>query len=314
MQRLISISYKTLLKKLHIAEHADFYDSNIIAPLITIVAALPTVSGIFNTLRTVYQQEDNLYKQSRALILTQDVKYLHAKRISLYVYFWNSVSINQYFDDPTLKQAAEKLEFLHKNYKSIPEAVYTDASGLLTNFFEDTEKPEWSAPIQSLGLTNLIGKAKTANDAFKAIYHERSFDKVQIEDLGKLKDIRIEVDDTFSAFIENLNAAWTTNELGAKDATLRTNLLAAKGHIYAAIEQAETNLAHRGYHHKNKDDDNTTDEGTQAPDTTNPPAPPTPPQQPDTTNPPAPNTPPQQPDTTIPPINPEDLNPPAAGE
>ncbi|MDR2498858.1 MAG: DUF6261 family protein [Tannerellaceae bacterium] len=312
MTRLISIAFKTILKKLHIAEHADFYESNIIAPLAALMPTLPTVSGIFNALQTIYQKEDDLYKQSQASILTQDVKNLHSKRISLYVYFWNSVAIQQYFDDPALEQAAAKLEFLHKNYKNIPEAVYTDASGLLTNFFEDAEKPEWSALIQSLGLTALLGKAKAANNAFKTIYHERSFDKTHIAQTGKISEIRIEVDNTFEILVENINAAWTTNELGAKDPALRTKLLEVKEHIIAAIYQAETNLARRG-HHKAKDDDKK-DDGTQAPDTTNPPAPETPPQQPDTTNPPAPDTPPQQPNITIPPINPEDLNPPAAGE
>jgi hypothetical protein len=301
-----------MLKRLHIAAHADFYESNIISPLTVLMGGLPMNSGIFNALQIAYQKEDALYKQSLASILTQDLVYLHAKRVALFVYFWDSVYIHRYFDDHALELDAEKLEFLHKNYKSIPQVAYTDASGMLTNFFEDAEKPEWSSLILNLGLTSLLGKAKAANNAFKSIYHERSFDKTQIAQMGKISEIRAEVDETFEALIDSINSAWMANELGAKDPAIRTKLLEVKDHIIAAVHQAEINLARRGAH-KVKDD-GTTDEGTQAPDTTNPPAPETPPQQPDTSNPPAPETPPQKPDTTIPPINPEDLNPPAAGE
>ncbi|MDR2498161.1 MAG: DUF6261 family protein [Tannerellaceae bacterium] len=297
MHKLISILFKSLLRKLHIAEHADFYERGIIKPLIALMSALPMASGVFNSLQTVYQKEDDLFKQSQASILTPDITALHEKRIALLVFFWHYVSMSKYFDDAALVQATDKLLFLKNNYKELPLANYTDANGLMTNFLEDCEKPEWAPLIQTLGLTALVVKMKTAHEAFKDLYTDRSFDKTHIAQMGKISEIRTEVDATFDAFVNILNAAWTTNELGAKDATIRTNLLEVKEHIIAAIHQAEINLARRGVH-KVKDD-GTTDEGTQAPDTTNPPAP---------------ETPPQQPDITIPPINPEDLNPPAAGE
>ncbi|MDR2499218.1 MAG: DUF6261 family protein [Tannerellaceae bacterium] len=312
MQKFILIVFKTLLGKLHIAEHADFYERGIIKPLIALMSVLPIASGVFNALRTVYQKEDDLFKQSQASILTPEITALHEKRIALLVFFWHYVSMSKYFDDAALVQATDKLMFLKNNYKELPQANYTDANGLLTNFLEDCEKAEWAPLIQALGLTSLVGKIKTAHEAFKDLYTDRSFDKTHIAQMGKISEIRVEVDATFDAFIDSLNAAWTANEFGAKDATVRSTLLEAKEHIIAAIHQAEVNLARRGVH-KVKEDDKT-DEGTQAPDTTNPPAPQTPPQQPDTTNPPAPPTPPQQPDTSIPPINPEDLNPPSAGE
>jgi hypothetical protein len=275
--------------------------------------ALPAVSGIFNALRTVYQKEDDLFKQSQASVFTKDITWLHEKRIALYIYLWYIVNMSKYLDDAALLQASDALLFLRNNYKDLPEASYTDANGLMTNFLEDCEKPTWAPHIQTLGLTALVGKIKTAHEAFIDLYRERSFDKEHTNQLGKLREIRVEVDTTFDAFVDSINAAWTANELGPKDATVRSTLLEAKEHISAAIHQAELVLARRG-HHKTKEDDSATDEGTQTPDTTNPPAPTTPPQQPDTTNPPAPPTPPQQPDTTIPPINPDDLNPPAAGE
>jgi hypothetical protein len=154
--------------------------------------------------------------------------------------------------------------------------------------------------------------AKTANDTFRSLYHERTMDKVQIAELGKLTEIRFEVDGVFDAFVDAVNVAWTSNELGAKNSDIRQHLIEVKDIITGAVQEAQLTLARRG-HHKPKDDGKT-DDATQTPDTTNPPAPATPPQNPDTTLPPAPETPDQNPVAVPPGINPDDLNPPAAGE
>ncbi|MDR2497893.1 MAG: DUF6261 family protein, partial [Tannerellaceae bacterium] len=166
MMKFISLLFKNLLRKLHIAEHADFYDSGIIKPLVTLMSSLPMVSGIFNALQTVYQKEDELFKLSQASILTADITFLHEKRIALYLYFWYIINMSKYMDDAALLQAAEKLLFLRHNYKDLPESNYTDANGLMTNFLEDCEKPEWAPLIQTSGQTSLIGKIKTAHEAF----------------------------------------------------------------------------------------------------------------------------------------------------
>ncbi|MDR2497828.1 MAG: hypothetical protein LBD28_00105, partial [Tannerellaceae bacterium] len=75
--------------------------------------------------------------------------------------------------------------------------------------------------------------------------------------------------------------------------------------VNAAIQPFKRIVARRHKHSHassggaDNGDNNLVDEETQAPDTTLPPAP---------------DLPPQAPDTGMPPINPDDLNPPAAGE
>jgi hypothetical protein len=313
MQKLINIQVRTLLKSLHNGEHFRFYDSAIIKTLAPLMTSLPQMSGMYNALKTVFDREDALLKLSQGSILTKDIRFLNGKRSVYYSYLWASVAVFRYENlASNIQQAVETLEFLRNTYKDLLYANYADMSGMMINFLQDCEKPAYKPSIQLLGLTEIVNKIKAAEEEFDTLYDERAFNKEQIADLGKLVEVRPEVDDAFVTLIDAINFTWTANEMGAKDATLRANLIEAKDHIAAAIHQAELVLARRG-HHKAKEDDKK-DEGAQAPDTTNPPAPETPPQQPDTTNPPAPDTPPQQPDTTIPPINPEDLNPPAAGE
>ena len=110
------------------------------------------------------------------------------------------------------------------------------------------------------------------------LYQERSMTKEQIAELGKLSEIRFDVDDVFDSFVDTINVNWTSNEMDAKDPNIRSKLLELKGIISAAIHQAQLNLAHRGAY-KIKDD-NKTDDGSQTPDATLPAAPDVPNQNP----------------------------------
>ncbi|MDR2498212.1 MAG: DUF6261 family protein [Tannerellaceae bacterium] len=311
MNKLISLAFKTLISKFHNGEHVDFFH-RLITALTALVAAVPSLGSIFNALTAIYAQEDDIFKRNQAAIQTGSLGALHDKRVGLFTYFKQSVLAVKYFGTAAQLEAMELLLYLLKNYEKLTTLSYSDQTGLLHNFLEDCEKPTYKPAIQLLGLTEQVDRILAANTEFETQYTERSTEQAESSDQGNMSEAREKTDNVFVSFVDAVNVTWTANELGAKDAGIRTSLTGVKNVVEGAINQGQLNLARRG-HHKAKDDGKT-DEGTQAPDTTNPPAPNTPPQQPDTTNPPAPNTPPQQPDTTIPPINPEDLNPPAAGE
>ncbi|MDR2496214.1 MAG: DUF6261 family protein [Tannerellaceae bacterium] len=272
MRKLISISVKTLLKKLHNGEHFRFYDAAVIKALAALMNGLPQVSGMYDALKTVFDREDALYKISRASILTHNIGYLNGKRSAYFSYLWASVAIFKYEGSQADMQAVETLEFLHNTYKDMIRSNYYEMSGMMINFLQDCEKPEYKPSIQQLGLTDIVNKIKASEEEFDTIYDQRAYNQEQIADLGKLTEVRPEVDEAFITLIDGVNSAWTANELGAKDPAVRTKLLEVKEHITAAIHQAELVLAHRG-HHKVKDDDKEDGE-TQTP--TTPPTPPPP--------------------------------------
>ncbi|MDR2533354.1 MAG: DUF6261 family protein [Tannerellaceae bacterium] len=262
MKHFISSLVKVILRRLHNAEHTDFYESGIIAPLESLMNSLPMISGIFNALKTTFQREDALYKQSQASIQTRPLRALHEKRIAFYEFFWYSVNMFKFYDDPPLMQAAEQLKFLRKTYKGMTHASYSDANGLMTAFLEDCEAPVWKPLIQTLGLTLPVDKMRAAHNKFKDYYNERSFNKEHLAQMGKFSLIRVEVDDAFVTVLENINAAWTINEYGLQDEAIRNTLLEVKEHISAAIHQARLNFAHRNVRHKRAK----ADAGAQTPD------------------------------------------------
>ncbi|MDR2497244.1 MAG: DUF6261 family protein [Tannerellaceae bacterium] len=310
MSVLIPLNFKTMLRKLHIAEHFDFFENGIIKGLSTLIAGLTALGGVFAALQVAFAREDAFYKKSLSSALTGDLANAHQARVSLFTFFWANVSVFKYLGDESKIEAADKLQQLHKTYKSLPTSAYQDTSGMMTNFLQDCKSSEWLPYIQSLGITYLIDKMEDANVEFKAMYIDRSVDKEHVADIGNAQEVRAAVDNSFDTLVEAVNAVWVSNEIGAKDPTMRANLIAVRDIIEAAIHQAQTNLARRK-RHKTPDSDKT-DEGTQTPDTT-PPAPPPPPsgtQNPENTLPNGPDT-TQNPDGDRPHVLDPDEHPPA---
>ncbi|MDR2495557.1 MAG: DUF6261 family protein [Tannerellaceae bacterium] len=267
MSKFISSHFKVMLRKLHNAEHFEFFANGIIAGLQSLIASVASLAGIFDALKIVFQKEDAMFKLSQASILTSDITALHEKRLALFSFFWHYVTIFKYLGDTAKALAAEKLLFLKNTYKDLPTAAYQDVSGLMTNFLQDCESNAWKPYIQLTGLSFLVTQMATDNEAFRDLYRERSIDQEHVAGMGKLAEIRVDMDNAFDAFVDAVNVAWQANEIGAKDPAVRAALISAREIITAAIHQAELNLAHRGRHKKQ---DDKTDDGTQTTDPANP--------------------------------------------
>ena len=286
MKKFINVSFKVILRKLFLGEHFAFYDGGIIQPILVFISSLPMLSGIFATLQAAFAKEDALYKLSQASFLTPEIRALHDTRLAYFNFIWDCVNIIKLKNDPSLTLAITRLEFLHHTYAHLPGENYFDMTGTMTNFLQDCTKPENLTAIQLVSaaqffdLSKIIAEAQTANDAFKTLHHERSMDKVQLAEMGRLSEVRFDVDSVFDAFVDAVNVAWTANEIGAKDPAIRQHLIEVKENIVAAVQEAQIALVRRG-RHKIKDDGKNDDE-TQTPDTTNPAAPDTPNQNPGT--------------------------------
>jgi hypothetical protein len=302
MNKLISIPFKTLLRRLHNGEHYFFFNSNLIRLLTATVGNLPALSSVFTFFTAAFGREDNLYKQSQAWLQTDDIKFYHDKRSAFYSFFWYSASMKRYSTDNDVLQAMHSLLFLENTYRGLPEANYADQTGMITNFLQACESNTYKPLVQLLGLQSLIDEVRAAHNSFITLYDARILDKEHVAQMGKLANLRLEVDEAFGAFVEVTNSAWLTNELGAKDPAVKTKLLEVRDIIDGAIHQTQENMARRGVHHKHKDDKPGNGGGGAVTQT------------PDTTNPPAPDTPPQTPNITPPPIDPDELNPPSVGE
>ncbi|MDR2499418.1 MAG: DUF6261 family protein, partial [Tannerellaceae bacterium] len=195
-----------------------------------------------------------------------------------------------------------------------PTRILVEETTYIEKFLFDINKPENDTHKAALpNIAAILQKLETVNERLEGLYQQRLQTLHDLEQLGKSADIRKDVDKRLIEFIDDMNAIHRSNELGDKDAALKTKLESSASYIEALVEQTERVLSRRDHHHKSSNETPAETEPSNPP--ANPPEQkPEDPQAPNTTLPQAPDMPPQQPSATPPPINPEDLNPPAAGE
>ena len=289
MNQLISERVKTGLRALLNAEHFSVCETNLIKPLAVPIQTVPALIPVFQVMQADFTRIDDLYKNSRAAVQTKEIEHLHAYLRALFSLFRSAVSAGLLSTDAQEKAAAEILQPLLDLYKEIPGATYAQLNGLSSNFIADCAKPAYQASVTALGLDPLVARKLVVNNSFGGLIEERGLDKEAIAAKGKLADARLEMDGAIDALISSVNNAYMLNEIGAKDPALRANLQGIASIINFAIHRVKQILADRGHHSS----------GSMPPNTTNPAAP---------------DTPPQNPNATPPTINPDDLNPPAVGE
>jgi hypothetical protein len=304
-------NYKTTISKLHNSEHGlaakaikEAYD-----------AKLPAVG---DPILTAYHQkyiakvlkEEEMLKSILASELTPRMEYVNHER-SFAISIIDRVVANA--ADSTFeldrKEAGLKLRPITRAYHGLTTETRASETSDLFNILEDFNTTENAAALATLSLTPFITRAGALNQQYFDLLGERELEW-QHTHHGSLLPIRLELDSVLQDLVEATNLHYGIAPTPALEATIDA--------VNAAIQPFRRIVARRHKHSappsSGAGDGEHIDEGTQTPDTTNPPAPDTPPQAPDTTNPPAPDTPPQNPVATPPPINPEDLNPPAAGE
>jgi hypothetical protein len=296
-------------------EHAEFGTSIVDHIKVFIIAVLKLVL-YWNRYETAVNHENLVFRISAESAESKLIAKADKERDSLFNEIRHEL---QYFtknNNAAIKDAAEKLLFILKTYGDATKKNLFEETKFIQNFLADINKAA-NAPFLALlpGIAALLQQLEAINTQLYELYQQRLQALEAIEELGKPADIRKEVDETLADLIDHINVVYEYNEMTDKDPDIKSNLESAASYLKGLIAQTERVLSRRDHHHKKTTSPPETPPATppETPDT--PPATPdTPPQNPDTNLPAAPDTPNQNPVAVPPPINPEDLNPPAAGE
>jgi hypothetical protein len=273
---------------------------------------VPRLQIRYDALNDVFIIYDNGFKRPLSAPETEEIRTFDIQRRGVFILIDDAVRKNAHYSViPEVQAAAKGLLPIFDNYAGTPTTEYENETGAIINMIQELKKPENLARITRLAQAENLAALEQINNDFQAFYQSRLKNRYDFKQEGNTRQRANNLIDELTRIGITVNGLM----LSASDPDEIDALKQIIAFINALMEQY-TIIVHRriGVKSSKKKDDSKTDEETQAPDTTNPPAPDTPPQAPDTTVPPAPETPPQAPDTTVPPINPEDLNPPAAGE
>ncbi|MDR2810499.1 MAG: DUF6261 family protein [Tannerellaceae bacterium] len=237
-------NYLSLLKRLRNGEHFDFY-GNIIDFMNGREQKTPALLPLWNTFRTLYDTEDEIYKRSLKAVETKYIDEADSARIDTYMGIKRKVKFMTFSTDPQEAAAAQTLMEVIENYKNINRSALTEKTSLIINMVQDFDRPRYSAAVTTLQLISLIDKLEQENSEFKVIYTERTQHLNEEKSLGNMYYIRPKVDKAFSEFTEAVNAFYKTNELLEKDVTLQAALADIIQFVNSYISQYERIYARR---------------------------------------------------------------------
>ncbi|MDR2497812.1 MAG: DUF6261 family protein [Tannerellaceae bacterium] len=286
----------------HNMDNASFmqFFYNLLLILEAPIANIPQLTALWNLLKAAIQRLDNSFKWPTKATETKQLKELDAQRDGILTIMFNLIRDSaKYSVDPIVKASAERLKEIADNYAVMRTRNYEGETSLIINFVQELEIPENLEHINRIGLGNNLTALKTKNSEFETLYISRNQMEYTHVISGTTSRLRKGVVTAFGDF----NTAIEGLLLMETDPDRIAELHSIVNNINAEIMKATAVLDRHLGTTASGDGSSTNDK---EPDVII--------VLPDIDNPAAPDMPPQAPENTPPAINPDDLNPPAAGE
>jgi hypothetical protein len=205
-------NYLALIRLLRNAEHFDMFE-NIVEHVDELELKPAALQPAWTLFAQLFEKEDEIYKRSLKQVETHQVNTAHDKRRMAYMGLKRSIEAATYSDDASLHDASMTLMEALDNYADAYYAPMTEVSALFFNMVQDLRKPRYAVPITTLGLGSAVDRLERDNEAFKAIYVERTYNQEELKNEGSMRDIRRQVDEAAVNFTDSVNVFYRTNEL-----------------------------------------------------------------------------------------------------
>ncbi|MDR2388166.1 MAG: DUF6261 family protein [Tannerellaceae bacterium] len=249
-------NYLTLIRRLRNAEHFDLFE-NIVEHIRSLTLKPAALVPIWNILSQLFEKEDEIYKRDIKSVETKQINESNEKRKAAFMAFKRHVEAATYDETDAIREAGLALTELTEKYADAYKAPMTEISALIFNMIQDLERPRYAAAVTTLGLAAAKDRMERENEAFKAIYTERTYNLEETKSKGNMKEIRRQVDAAAVNFTDNVNAFHRTNEMTQPvDQEVKTLLEDIITFFNSYIHQYELIYSRRNpKYHPGKDDD-----------------------------------------------------------
>jgi hypothetical protein len=274
------------------------------------VISNPMLVASWNAYEAVVHHEQLLFLTSRESPQTKEIDDCDTGRDGILREIHRQLLFHSKSQDADISHAAKVITHVVKPYDKAHKLALYEETSYIRNMLDDLGEAANAALIALLpGFPAMLANLATFNNRLDELYIERNLALDEIAKLGKRVDVRHDADAALYNLVDDINAVYKVNALGAKDPAVSAPLERVESIIRTITAKLEAVMARRHHHKPAAAPDKPGETPPAAP-----PAPPTDPQNPDNTLPQAPDTPPQTPDVTPPAIDPDELNPPAVGE
>ncbi|MDR1918967.1 MAG: DUF6261 family protein [Tannerellaceae bacterium] len=225
-------------KNLRNGEHFQYHWS-IITFLKELLRPSLGLVSLWNDYESIFQIEYIVYKQNPKAEETKEIKEADEKRDAAFRMLKLSIDAAALSEEAEIQTAGKKLKLVFENYKNAYLKPYLENTALVTNLVQDLKETQHAVYVEQLNLTTAVESLSAKNEAFETIYNERSIEKHEKELLGTMVEIRPQVDKTYRALMDGIQALYASNELVGKNAELHTLLTSIIDTINSYIEQMQ---------------------------------------------------------------------------
>ncbi|MDR1645059.1 MAG: DUF6261 family protein [Tannerellaceae bacterium] len=201
--------YGILIRRLRDAEHFDFFKYN--TELINAhLPALEAIKPLCQSLCQLFAKEDKIFKRSRKAEETQLIRTTYRRTRNEFMIIKHTVTAAAYSNDPALKAVANTLEFVLRNFKTLPSTPMNETSALVAGLVQDLRQPKNAAAVAILQLSAQVGKLEASNETFRQLYAARAQEHEASAEQGNMRSIRPQVDKSFVLFTRTLAGLYAT--------------------------------------------------------------------------------------------------------
>ena len=157
--------------------------------------------------------------------------------------------------DDALAAAAKRLARIIKPSRGAGTKPYAAETAMLEDVYEKLQDEANAADIEALHLTDALAKAKEANDAYNALYVERTRTMNTRNTSANMKQLRPQTDESFRQLALAINSYYMVNSLSTKDAEKEAALSKIINNMNGLLYQHDRTVRTRlGLGSKEKDD------------------------------------------------------------
>ena len=233
-----SFNFRGALNAEHFQVHSDLLNA------ISSEEALSLgLAGLRDQYVELFNKENSCYLLNRSYIQSDEIRGKHASRVQQFSYILKCIDNESDAGTEEAQQAENVLLYSVKPYRAARKMRYAATTGALSDFINRMREPDCATHIETLQLAESLSRLETLNQAFNAIYQERSEQLLSRATSHTMVSIRPLVDKAFKELAKALNALYRVNELTEQSETKEQQLAAIIDRINAILYQLQLTLS-----------------------------------------------------------------------
>lgn len=241
MKNVIEVMYS---RKSRNAEHYQLYSSLLVdfPEELAIKYNLTEPRSVF---AASFARENDAYLRNQAFKWTKAISGKNVvcdrlfRSLSLYV------QSKQLSSNAEEVKDAEHLLYLMKPYMRVNEKPQAENIAMLKDLVDALESDQYADSVDRLNLTNQVAELKTAVAEFETVYRNRSSEKLARSSSGKMKEIRLVVDQDFAELAKAISALYYVIVSIEKDTAKAAELGEVIDKMNSAIKEFHDTLSRR---------------------------------------------------------------------